>query len=153
MKNSKVDKALSAFEMNFNCCQSVLSAYAEDLHLDSSTSLKLASGFGGGMSKQGKTCGAVVGAYMVIGLLVGNTNPDDELNKEKVHNLIMEFNKDFIRLNKYTGCKELLGKDVSKPDELEYLRENKIFDSRCPKFVRDASTLLDEIITKYNNGK
>lgn len=153
MNNNKVDQALSAYEMNFNCCQSVLSAYAEVLDLDKNTSLRLASGFGGGMSQQGITCGAVVGAYMVIGLLVGNANPDDELNKDTVHNLIMEFNSDFIRLNKYTNCKELLGKDVSKPDELEYLRENKIFDSSCPKFVGDASKLLEEIIKKYNNGK
>ena len=153
MKNRQVDKALSAFEMNFNCCQSVLSACADAVKIDKDTSLMLASGFGGGMSRQGNTCGAVVGAYMAIGLLVGNTNPDDESKKEIVHNLITEFNKDFIRLNKYTNCRELLGKDMSKPDELEYLRENKIFANRCPKFVGDASKILDEIIKKYNNGK
>ena len=60
-----------------NCAQTVFSLYAEDLGIDEETTLKIASGFGGGM-KRGATCGAITGAYMVIGLKFGNTHNDSE---------------------------------------------------------------------------
>ncbi len=157
MKDNKkidnIDKAVKTFDMNFNCGQSVLSTYAETLNLDKDTSLRLSSGLASGLSYQGKTCGAVVGAYMVIGLLAGYTNPNDELAKEITHGLIKEFNSNFISLHKSVECMELLGKDVSKPEEYEYLSDNNIFDMNCPKFVGDACSILDNIIKKYENRK
>ncbi|HJN06999.1 MAG TPA: C-GCAxxG-C-C family protein [Bacteroidales bacterium] len=157
MKQEKISNrteiAKSTFDSNFNCCQSVLSTYAKDFNLDKDTSLMLASGFASGLSYQGKTCGAVVGAYMVIGLLAGYKNPDDELSKEITHGLIKEFNSSFVTLHKSVECSELLGKDVCKPEEYEYLIENNIFDLNCPKFVGDACSILDNIIKRYKNGK
>ncbi len=150
---NNIEIAKSTFDSNFNCCQSVLSTYAETLNLDKETSFRLASAFAAGMSYQGKTCGAVVGAYMVIGLLAGNTKSDDELSKEITHNLIKEFNSDFMHLHKSIDCKGLLGKDLSIPEEYEYLVSNNIFEQNCPNFVGDACSLLDEIIKKYKNGK
>ena len=151
--NNNAETAQSTFDMNFNCGQSVLSTYAETFNLDKDTSLRLSSGLASGLSYQGKTCGAVIGAYMVIGLLVGYTNPNDELAKEITHGLIKEFNSNFISLHKSVECKELLGKDVSKPEEYEYLSYNNIFEMNCPKFVGDACSILDTIIKRYNNGK
>ena len=152
-KINSVDIAKSTFDSNFNCCQSVLSTYACRFNLDKDTSLRLSSGFASGLSYQGKTCGAVVGAYMVIGLLAGYKNPNDELAKEITHGLIKEFNTSFVAIHKSIECSELLGKDVSKPDEYEYLVTNNIFETNCPNFVGDACSILDEIIIRYNNGK
>ena len=57
---SRVDIALKRFDAGFNCAQSVLSAFAEDLGLKEETSLLLASAFGGGM-RMAATCGALTG--------------------------------------------------------------------------------------------
>ena len=62
-------KSLIAVEhfKTMNCAQSVLVCFANELNLDELTALKIASGFGGGMARA-ETCGAVTGAYMVLGL-------------------------------------------------------------------------------------
>jgi len=143
------EKANRTYESGFNCCQSVLSTFATEFNLDSDISLRLATGFTAGMAYQGKTCGAVLGAYMIIGLLKGSTYPADEYSREVTYGLIKEFNTEFIRLNNSIECKELLKKDVSKPDELDFIIRNRLFDINCPKYVREASKILDEILNKY----
>jgi C_GCAxxG_C_C family probable redox protein len=40
--------------------------------------LKIASGFGGGMGRLAETCGAVTGAFMVLGLKYGSAASDRE---------------------------------------------------------------------------
>ncbi|MCX6003438.1 MAG: C-GCAxxG-C-C family protein, partial [Chloroflexi bacterium] len=55
-------------EHHVNCAQSVLSVFCEELRLDRNLALRIAMGFGVGMRRTGKTCGSVIGAYMVLGL-------------------------------------------------------------------------------------
>ena len=71
MKSELVDGQFS----QFNCAQTVFSLFAPDLGIDEKTALKIASGFGGGMACA-ETCGAVTGAYMVIGLKHGHAVSD-----------------------------------------------------------------------------
>ncbi len=56
-----------------NCCQAVLLAYEDLLPFDKKTLLMLGSTFGSGMGGMMGTCGALVGAEMVLGLLSGKT--------------------------------------------------------------------------------
>ena len=43
-------------------------------------------------------------------------------------------------------CKELLGCDISRPAGMKKAQENGLFDSVCPKMVRDAIEILDEML-------
>lgn len=52
-----------------NCCQAVLLAFEDRLPFDRDTLLALGSTFGSGMGGVKGTCGALVGAEMVLGLL------------------------------------------------------------------------------------
>ena len=52
-----------------NCCQAVLLAYEDKLPFEKETLLALGSTFGSGMGGVKGTCGALVGAEMVLGLL------------------------------------------------------------------------------------
>ena len=65
---NKADYAAS-LKSQMNCCQAVLLAYADELHMDPGTLMKLGSAFGSGMATMDGTCGALVGAEMVLGLL------------------------------------------------------------------------------------
>ncbi len=65
---SRIENAVSRFAEGYNCSQAVLSAYAEQLGVDGETALKIAAGFGGGLGRMAETCGAVTGAFMVLGL-------------------------------------------------------------------------------------
>ena len=128
-----------------NCAQAVLSAFCGELGLEKTTSLRVALAFGAGMGRTGGTCGAVTGAYMVLGL-----RPYYKLNtpterKEKVYSLVSEFNRRFMTLNKSLNCTDLLGCDLSKPEGLAAARSSKVFSTVCPKFVADAVTILEEM--------
>ena len=43
--------ATDNFRQGYNCAQSVLLAFAEEVNLDKETALKLSSSFGGGMGR------------------------------------------------------------------------------------------------------
>jgi hypothetical protein len=61
------DSAAALFSQGLSCSQAVFSEYAGEYGLDKDAASKIASGFGGGMGRMGLTCGAVTGAYIVIG--------------------------------------------------------------------------------------
>ena len=82
---SKIDTAVSGFKEGFNCAQSVLSAFSEELGLTRETALKIACPFGGGMARQAETCGAVTGAFMVIGLKYGQASKADKASKNRTY--------------------------------------------------------------------
>ena len=58
---------------SYNCCQAVLLAFEDVLPFDRDTLLMLGSTFGSGMGGMMGTCGALVGAEMVLGLKSGQT--------------------------------------------------------------------------------
>ena len=57
-----------------NCCQAVLLAYEDKLPYDKEALLMLGSTFGSGMGGMMGTCGALVGAEMVLGILSEKTS-------------------------------------------------------------------------------
>lgn len=56
-----------------NCCQAVLLAFEDMLPYDRESLLMLGSTFGSGMGGMMGTCGALVGAEMVLGILSKQT--------------------------------------------------------------------------------
>ncbi len=51
----------------FNCCQAVVSVFAQDAGYDGEAALRAATYFRGGM-QMGSVCGAVTGALLALGL-------------------------------------------------------------------------------------
>jgi len=146
--SAKSEQAVRKFRKGFNCSQAVLSVYAEEFGLCRETALKIACGFGGGMGRMGLTCGAVTGAFMVIGLKYGNVDANEKEIKEKTYGLVREFARRFEKRNGSSICRELLGCDISEPEGLRSAKENGLFTSVCPGLVRDAVEILEEMLEK-----
>ena len=142
---SHVERAVRRFSEGYNCSQSIVSAYAEQFGLDEETAMKIAAGFGGGMGRLGRTCGAVTGALMVLGLRYGRSSPD-QAAKERVYARIQEFVERFNARNSSLTCKGLLGVDISTPEGHELARKKQLFTTACPRFVRDAAEVLEEML-------
>ena len=140
---SKVNQAVECFNNGFNCAQAVLSTYCEELELDQETALKLSCGLGAGMGRLGHVCGAVSGAYLLLGLKCGQSLPDDKKAKEKTYALIQEFSKRFEARNTTTICHDLLGVDLLSGDKAISAERVK---SVCPKMVRDAAEIIEEML-------
>ena len=139
------DEAEAIFRQTFNCCQAVIAAYAEQHGLDRDTALKLATGFGGGVSHMGKMCGAVTGAVMVLGLRHGRCRVEDVAAKQKTMDMVRQFARRFRQRHGALDCRQLLGCDLNKPEEFEWAKKQGLFATRCPKLVRDAVAILEEL--------
>ncbi|HEY42202.1 MAG TPA: C_GCAxxG_C_C family protein [Dehalococcoidia bacterium] len=143
---SRVEEAVACFNEGFVCSQAVLVAYGAQLGLDRDTALKIADGFGGGMARMGATCGAVTGALMVIGLKHGRTAVEDTQAHETTYDLVYEFIRRFKSRNHSILCRELLGCDISTPEGLQNARQQNLFTTVCPGYVRDAAEIIEEIL-------
>lgn len=137
-------KAKELFLDAYNCSQSTLGVFSEKFKIPFHLAVNLASGFGAGMSYQGKTCGAVTGAYMVIGLLSGEKFNEPEMVKENAYQLITKFNKHFISKFGSVNCNEILNIDISTPEGLEEGREKELFTKKCPLIVQEAVAFIDK---------
>jgi C_GCAxxG_C_C family probable redox protein len=146
MKMSKAEDALACFNSGFSCSQALLSTYCEDFGMGREDALKVSCAFGAGMGRIAETCGAVTGAFMVLGLKYGKFKADDEASKEKTYALVGEFARQFKARNGTIVCKELLGADMSTPEGMKYAKEHKLASKLCPKFVRDASEIVEEML-------
>jgi len=143
MQQNKSDAAVACFAGGFNCAQAVLSAYCEEFGVDKDTALRISCGFGGGMGRLQETCGAVSGAYMLIGLKYGQTAENDKAAKEKTYALLREFSKRFEERNGTTNCREILGVDLINGDKQTASERVR---AMCPKMVRDAAEIVESIL-------
>jgi C_GCAxxG_C_C family probable redox protein len=142
----RAQKSVEFFEEGFSCSQAVLAAFSESFGLDRKTALKLAQSFGGGMAHMGETCGAVTGAFMVIGLKHGRTKAEDSESKEKTYELVRSFVDKFRASNGSIICKELLGHDLNTEEGLKRAEEEKIFETLCVRLVKNASEILESLL-------
>ena len=69
--------AVDRFMKGFNCCQSVICAYCEELGVKEEDIFKMTEGFGSGMGGLKDTCGAVSGMFMAISLANCKSTFDD----------------------------------------------------------------------------
>lgn len=145
MEEMTREKAMEYAAGGIDCSQIVFQYGAEILGLDGEIALRVASAFGGGML-HGRTCGCVTGALMAIGYAFGNYKPGDMDAKMKMMEKKAEFEKEFIDLNGSLLCRDLLGYDLSKPEDLEKIKTEGVIEKRCPKFICDACDILDEIL-------
>jgi len=99
------------------------------------------------MAHMGETCGAVTGAFMVLGLKHGKTRANDDIAKEKTYALIREFVQKFRSRYGSVICRELLGYDLSLDNEFEEARDKKLFDELCPKLVQTAAEILEDLLS------
>jgi C_GCAxxG_C_C family probable redox protein len=135
---NKVEKAVKCFESGYNCSQAIFSTYSPDLGVSSEQALKIASGFGGGMRIDG-TCGAVTGAFMVLGLKFAK-------GKDKPYDKIIKFAETFCRKNKSTDCQALIGYDIRTKEGMDKATNEGLFRSICSQLVRDSAEILEEML-------
>ncbi len=143
---SKAEKAKKQFEKGFSCAPAVLSAYSEQFGLEEELALKIACGFGGGIGRTGRTCGAVTGAVMVVGLKHGQADVADEESRQETHRLVREFIDKFTELHGSIECRELIGYDLSNPAELKLARKNKVFENKCRGLVYDSARIMEDVL-------
>jgi len=143
-KNVLSEKAATLFKEDYNCAQSVLLTMFEHWNGKDEVIPKIATAFGGGIGRCGSVCGALTGGVMALGIKYGTNEPSLE-KRLKAYELAQKFYKRFERQHGSVLCRELIGYDLSKPEELEEANKAKVFEEKCTNFVRKAVENLMEI--------
>ena len=112
----------------YNCAQSVACTFCGLTSLDETTVHRLTGAFGGGMGCGEGTCGALVGAGVILGLL----HEDRAEAKRRMRELMTRFRE----RNGSTVCKELKG------------LESWVVLRPCNDCVADAAELLEEQLAR-----
>ena len=140
---NRVEKAEELFKSGYNCSQSVIGAFCDDLGLDFNTTMKLSEGFGGGIGRMRLTCGAVSGMVMVTGMMLSRGEKDGDTRME-VYGKVQELAEKFKEMNGSIVCAELLGENTNtnpKPDA----RTDAYYKKRpCVELVKDAVKIVEE---------
>ncbi|MBQ9928016.1 MAG: C_GCAxxG_C_C family protein [Lachnospiraceae bacterium] len=142
---NKSDKAAAYFRNGFNCSQAVFTTFATDYGISEEMALKIATQFGGG-ARKGEMCGAVAGALMVLGLKYGHYHMNAPQEKGNAYKKAEEFMNRFIEKNDTVVCRELLGYDVSKPKDMDKIKELDLFQSICPKMIQCATEIVEQML-------
>ena len=108
-----------------NCCQAVTKVFADTVNVDEATLQKMSAGFAAGMGCMEATCGALIGANMILGL---RTNGEGTVRQSR--GLLSKFKEKCGAVT----CKDLKGVETGK-----VLCE-------CADCVRNAVLALGEII-------
>lgn len=132
------------FEKGLDCSQVVMGYMAQDIGLELETARKLSACFGGGMMS-GETCGAITGALMAIGMKYGHSLENDHDQKQVMVSKTSEFKEEFFKKYPSSMCKNLLGHDISVPEDMEKILEKGLLFNFCPKLVLDVVNILEKI--------
>ena len=143
---SKIESVMSVFRDDLDCAQALVSTYGPGLGLDREIAIKVADAFGGGIGRTWETCGAVTGALMVMGLKYGEKSPESARNNKGIHKMAKDFISRFASRNGSILCRELLERDISNPDTYNSKETLELFRDSCPKYVRDAAEIIEELI-------
>ena len=140
-----VEKAEKYFCNNFNCSQAVFTTFATELGMAEELALRVATQFGGG-ARKGEMCGAVAGALLVLGLKYGHSHADDGEEKGRAYRISEDFMNRFIEEKGTVVCRELLGYDLTKKEDMEKIKEQNLFKTTCPEMIRCATRIVEQMI-------
>jgi len=135
-KPSARERANRLAAQGYNCCQSTLLAFAEELGLDFEATRRLTAAFGCGVCS-GNVCGAITGSAMALGEYhKGDPNAAwDDLEK-----IMAAFSEKYGTVL----CKEICGFNPAE-DYDRALREQTFFH-KCRPAICDAAEFLEKLI-------
>jgi C_GCAxxG_C_C family probable redox protein len=137
------EKAVDLFYQGYNCSQSTVGPFHQEMQCDFNSLIKMASSFGGGMGKMGEVCGALTGVFMAVGAIKGYDDPKDKQAKEKHYELIQQIAMKFKEENGSILCRELLELIETNPKPT-----TRPPHKRCEYFVRFAASLIEDELYK-----
>ena len=139
-------KVLKEFDSGFNCCQAVLIVFGERYGLTQDLAKRLGTPFVAGMGYSGYTCGALVGAMMVLGLAMGRESASDQATEKRVGKRVRELLREFESRHGTSACRELRAAHRKTALKSAVGRFSK--DVHCRSCVHDAVDILQDILTR-----
>lgn len=148
-----IERAEQLLHQQYHCSQALFGAFAPDFGLDLKTAFKISTCFGGGM-RQGGTCGCITAAMLVLGMAMGFYDAQDRELEVYGNQKTNEFIKRFTALMEGDiYCRDILGRDISKPEDLAVIRQEKLILQKCPRAIRISIEILEDMLSEYLKDK
>ena len=140
------EKAEKLLHQQYHCSQALFGAFAEDFGLDLKTAFKISTCFGGGM-RQGGTCGCITASLLILGMTIGFYDSQDREQEVYGNKKTEEFIRLFSeRMNGAVNCRDILGKDISKPNEMAEIRKQGLILHKCPGAINISIEILEDML-------
>jgi C_GCAxxG_C_C family probable redox protein len=145
----QVKKKAYDYELQFHgCSQSILLAFQELLGMSDELTFKAAGPLCAGLG-MGKTCGALTGGMMVLGMKCGRARIDEGLGGLFsgiliAQRLVREFEQEYGT----TACSEISRLDWTDSDEVIQAVNNPEFMAMCANVVSRTAEMVAEIIAE-----
>jgi C_GCAxxG_C_C family probable redox protein len=144
---SKIEAAIEKFQEGFNCAQSVLYCFCDDLEFEKNTALKISCGFGAGISRIGEVCGAVSGGVIVLGMKYGRGEKDGRASTEMTYAKTRELISQFTAKQGTLICRTLTnGCDLTTEEGQKKFKENDMVNRVCKPCVRSVVEIVENLI-------
>lgn len=144
-KSIYLERAFLHFKEGYNCAQSVLLAMQKFWNVANPLEPKVASAFGGGIGRRGSLCGALTGGVIAIGLKYGTNKPFVE-EREKAYSSALDFYNRFGKSCGSVSCRDLIGYDLTDPEEFKEAQKSNVFSKKCIHFIEKAIEILITLI-------
>lgn len=149
---NRQDKATERFLSGYNCAQSVLWAFSDEVGLAPQTALKIATGLGAGMGKRQEVCGAVTGGILILGLTHGRGEGQDRTATEETYVKTQQLMSRFESKHGTCKCRELLGGcDISTAAGRKAFTEGDLLNGICKPCVQTVVSILEDMINEVPN--
>lgn len=143
------EKAYQLLHQQYHCSQALFGAFAEDFGLDLKTAFKISTCFGGGM-RQGGTCGCITASLLVLGMALGFYDSQDREQEVYGNKKTEEFIRRFTeKMEGVINCRDILGKDISKPNEMADIRKEGLILKKCPRALNISIDILEDMLAEY----
>ncbi len=143
------EKAEQLLQQQYHCSQALFGAFADDVGLDLKTAFKISTCFGAGM-RQGETCGCITASLLVLGMTLGFYDSQDKELEVYGNKKTEEFIRIFTeRMGGVVNCRDILGKDITKPTDMAIIRKEGLILQKCPKAINISIEILEEMLKEH----
>ena len=125
----RAERAVDLKHSGYNCAQAVLCAFTEESGMTEDELKKLGASFGAGMGCMEATCGALIGAGILTGILKYEGKP--------VMRDAAALHRQFSDMCGASICKDLKGRDTGTPV------------CSCDDCVRNAVRIMEQSIREH----
>ena len=146
MTDPEVEQAVAFYNQGYTCTQSILASFAARYDLPQNLAFRMGEPFGAGISCTGDMCGAVTGGILVLGLQYGSPLSSDNAARLLTYRRVQELIHRFKEIHRSIQCTDLLGYNLSDPEQFQTACKEGVFLGLCPIFVRDAAQILMKLL-------
>ena len=112
----------------------MITILGEDLGYEKSQAMKMATPFGGGISRWGEACGAVIGGAMALGFRYGRTRAEEKEARDKTVGKVQEMLRQFEKEFGTVQCRGLINLNLMDPADRKKFDELGL-RKKCSGFV------------------